>query len=319
MRSAANSVFTVLTFVATSFAVVLLVVLLWKIAVDGLPGLSWDFLKSVPSRFPEKSGIYSPLMGSLWVIVLTGLISIPIGIAAGIYLEEMTNQKNRVAAFIQINISNLAGVPSIVYGMLGLALFVRWMDLGRSVLSGALTLSLLILPMLITVTQEALRAVPGSLREASYALGATQLQTIRRQVLPNAASGIFTGIILSLSRAMGETAPLIMVGAVAYVRVRAQASARFVHRPSHANLQLERETPTRVPRGCGIGDHRSRGAPPRDELGRYRAPKPQPQGIQVVADSLGRGNVAKWHAPRHGVRLRCFGASPKRLCPSSER
>jgi len=218
MRSAANSVFTVLTFVATSFAVVLLVVLLWKIAVDGLPGLSWDFLKSVPSRFPEKSGIYSPLMGSLWVIVLTGLISIPIGIAAGIYLEEMTNQKNRVAAFIQINISNLAGVPSIVYGMLGLALFVRWMDLGRSVLSGALTLSLLILPMLITVTQEALRAVPGSLREASYALGATQLQTIRRQVLPNAASGIFTGIILSLSRAMGETAPLIMVGAVAYVR-----------------------------------------------------------------------------------------------------
>lgn len=217
-RSATNSVFTVLTFVATSFAVVLLAVLLWKIAVDGLPRLSWDFLKSVPSRFPDKSGIYSPLMGSLWVIVLTGLVSIPIGIAAGIYLEEMTNQKNRVAAFIQINISNLAGVPSIVYGMLGLALFVRWMELGRSVLAGALTLSLLILPMLITVTQEALRAVPGSLREASYALGATQLQTIRRQVLPNAASGIFTGIILSLSRAMGETAPLIMVGAVAYVR-----------------------------------------------------------------------------------------------------
>ncbi len=209
--------FSVLTFSATLLALALLVILLWSVLKPGVGRLSLQFLTSFPSRFPEKSGILSALMGSLWVIVLTGVFAIPIGVCAAIYLEEYTRRKNRFTEFIQLNISNLAGVPSIVYGLLGLAVFVRWMDLGRSILAGALTMSLLILPTVIIVSQEALRAVPRSYREGSLALGATDWQTIHRQVLPSAASGIMTGIILSISRAIGETAPLIVVGAVAYV------------------------------------------------------------------------------------------------------
>lgn len=216
-RKVKDRSFAVLCFCAVAVGVMLLGVLLYSIWSDGGSRLNVDFLRDVPSRFPNKSGIYSALMGSLWVIVLTGLIAVPIGVAAAIYLEEFTLRKNRFAIFIQLNISNLAGVPSIVYGLLGLALFVRILALDRSVLAGALTMSLLILPMLITVSQEALKAVPGSIREASYALGATQWQTIHRQVLPNASGGIFTGIILALSRAIGETAPLMMIGAVAYI------------------------------------------------------------------------------------------------------
>ncbi len=209
--------FTVLSFSATLLALILLVILLWSVFRPGVGRLSWQFLSSFPSRFPEKSGILSALMGSVWVIVLTGMFAVPVGVCAAIYLEEYTRRKNRFTEFIQLNISNLAGVPSIVYGLLGLAVFVRWMDLGRSVIAGALTMSLLILPTVIIVSQEALRAVPRSYREGSFALGATEWQTIRRQVLPAASSGILTGIILSISRAIGETAPLIVVGAVAYV------------------------------------------------------------------------------------------------------
>jgi phosphate transport system permease protein len=216
-RRASNRLFTWLTFLATVVGVLLLGVLLWSIWGDGASKLSFHFLNSFPSMFPDKAGIKPALFGSLWVVILTGLFSVPIGVAAAIFLEELTPRKNWLTGFIQLNISNLAGVPSIVYGILGLALFVRWMQLDRSVISGALTMSLLVLPMMITVAQEALRAVPQSFREASFALGATLWQTVRRQVLPNAASGIFTGIILSLSRAMGETAPLILVGAAASI------------------------------------------------------------------------------------------------------
>jgi len=173
------------------------------------------FLTSFTSAtFGEQAGIKAALWGTLWVIGLTALISIPIGIGAAIFLEEFTLRKTRFTEFIQLNIANLAGVPSIVYGLLGLALFVRWFSLDRSVISGALTMSLLILPMIIIVSQEALRAVPRSYRDGSYAMGATHWQTIRRQVLPNALPGILTGIILSVSRAMGETAPIITIGAV---------------------------------------------------------------------------------------------------------
>lgn len=209
--------FTGLCIAATFLGVMLLVVLLWSVMKPGAARLSWEFLTSFPSRYPEKSGILSALMGSLWVIALTAAVAVPVGVMAAIYLEEYTRRKNRFTEFIQLNISNLAGVPSIVYGLLGLAVFVRWLDLGRSILAGALTMALLILPTVIIVSQEALRAVPRSYREASLALGATEWQTIRRQVLPSAASGILTGIILSLSRAIGETAPLIVIGAVAYV------------------------------------------------------------------------------------------------------
>jgi len=216
-RKARNTLFMWVCVVATLLGLAILVLLLGSVFMDGIPRLNTAFFSSFPSRFPEKSGILSSLMGSLWVIALTGLITVPVGVAAAVYLEEYTQRKNRFTEFVQLNISNLAGVPSIVYGLLGLAVFVRWMDLGRSILAGALTMSLLILPTVIIVSQEALKAVPKSYREASFALGASEWQTIQRQVLPSAMSGILTGIILSISRAIGETAPLIVVGAVAYV------------------------------------------------------------------------------------------------------
>lgn len=217
-RGVKDLLFTNLCFVATLIGIVLLAVLLYSVFRDGGQRLSWDFLNSFPSRFPEKAGIKSALFGSLWVVVLTGAIAVPTGIAAAIYLEEFQRRRTWLTELIQVNISNLAGVPSIVYGLLGLAVFVRWMALDRSVISGALTMALLILPMLITVSQEALKAVPESYREGSLALGATQWQTIYRQVLPAALPGILTGVILSLSRALGETAPLILIGAVSFVR-----------------------------------------------------------------------------------------------------
>jgi phosphate transport system permease protein len=190
--------------------------LLYDVFADGWPRLTWSFVRGFPSRFAESAGIWHALAGSVYVIGLTALITIPIGIAAAIYLEEYS-RGGRLSRIIEINISNLAGVPSIIYGLLGLGLFVRWMNLGPSVLAGALTLSLLVLPVVILSTREALRAVPKSLREGSYALGATQWQTIWHQVLPSALPGILTGLILALSRAIGETAPLITLGALTYV------------------------------------------------------------------------------------------------------
>jgi phosphate transport system permease protein len=178
--------------------------------------LSWSFFTSYPSRRPEEAGILAALAGSAFVISLTAAIAIPLGVAAAIYLEEYGG-KGRLARLIEINIANLAGVPSIIYGLLGLGLFVRIMRMERSVLAGASTLALLALPVIILATREALRAVPSSLREGSYALGATKWQTILRQVLPAAMPGILTGLILAISRAVGETAPLITIGALTYV------------------------------------------------------------------------------------------------------
>ena len=215
-RKRIERVFATLCLLATVIGILMLALLLYGVIRDGIGRLNAEFFQSFPSRFPSRAGIKSALYGTLWVITLTGLIAVPIGVAAAVYLEEYA-RKNRLTAFIQTNIANLAGVPSVVYGLLGLAFFVRWLSLGRSILAGALTMSLLILPTVIIATQEALRAVPSSLREASYGLGATQWQTIRHQVLPAAFGGIMTGIILSLSRAIGETAPLITIGALAFV------------------------------------------------------------------------------------------------------
>jgi len=215
-RRRKDLIFRVLCLVATVLGVVLLVTLLYGILRDGLARLNLDFLRNPPSRRAAQAGIMPALYGTLWIVGLTGLISVPVGVAAAVYLEEYA-KKNRLTAFIQTNIANLAGVPSIVYGLLGLAVFVRFFALQRSVIAGALTLSLLILPTVIIATQEALRAVPRSLREASFGLGATQWQTIRYQVLPAAFGGIMTGIILSLSRAMGETAPLVTIGALGFI------------------------------------------------------------------------------------------------------
>ena len=200
-------------FGATLFGVVVLLTLLVDVALDGYAWVGADFLANNPSYQPERSGVLSAVVGSLWLIGLTALFSVPVGVASAVYLEEYASD-NWFRRLIQINIANLAGVPSVVYGILGLALFVRFSAMGNSLLAGALTMSLLILPIIIIATQEALRAVPQGMRENAYALGATRWQVIRGHLLPTAAPGILTGVILSLSRAIGETAPLIVIGAL---------------------------------------------------------------------------------------------------------
>lgn len=215
-RHTKGVVFQVLCAAATMVGVVTLAVLLVDVISDGLGSLNVDFLNSFASRFPERAGIKAALAGSVWILGLTAVISFPLSVAAAIYLEEYA-PKGWITKAIQTNIANLAGVPSIVYGILGLALFVRFLGFERSVLSGALTLSLLVMPVIIMASQEAIRAVPSTIREAAYGLGATRWQVVSRQVLPMAIPGILTGTILALSRAVGETAPLIMVGAVGFI------------------------------------------------------------------------------------------------------
>jgi phosphate transport system permease protein len=200
----------------TLIGLVILFFFIGDILIDGILRIDWDFITNLPSRKAEKSGIYTALMGSIWILFLTTLIALPIGVAAGIYLEEYS-KKRKLSALLEINISNLAGVPSIIYGLLGLEVFVRIMNLGASVIAGSLTLSLLILPIIIVATREAIKAVPTSIKDASYALGASKWQTIWYQILPASSGGILTGVILALSRAVGETAPLIVIGALAYV------------------------------------------------------------------------------------------------------
>jgi len=201
---------------SVSFGLLVLVVLVIDVFSDGFGKIDLQFMTSFPSRKPEMAGILSAWVGTIWIMITTALICIPLGIAAGIYLEEYA-RKDWLNDFIEINIANLAGVPSIIYGILGLGLFVRYMQLGRSVLAGGLTLALLVLPIVILATREALKAVPSSIREASFALGADKWQTVRHQVLPAAIGNILTGVILALSRAIGETAPLIMIGALTYI------------------------------------------------------------------------------------------------------
>jgi phosphate transport system permease protein len=197
-------------------ALAALAALIVDILADGVGRLDWAFLTSIASRRPESAGISHALAGSVWVIGLTAAMALPIGVAAAVYLEEY-GSRSRIARFIELNIANLAAVPSIIYGLLGLGLFVRVMDMGRSVLAGASTLALLALPVVILSTREALRTVPATIREGSYALGATKWQTIWHQVLPMALPGILTGLILAMSRAIGETAPLITIGALTYI------------------------------------------------------------------------------------------------------
>jgi phosphate transport system permease protein len=208
--------FQVVALVVLCLALAALAALIVDVWNDGSSRLSWSFIQGFPSRRASQAGIWHALTGSIFVIVVTASLALPIGVGAAIYLEEYGG-RSRVARLIEINITNLAAVPSIIYGLLGLGLFVRWLALGRSVLAGGATLALLVLPVVILSTREALRAVPKSLREGSYALGATKWQTIWYQVLPVAMPGILTGLILALSRAIGETAPLITIGAVTFV------------------------------------------------------------------------------------------------------
>jgi phosphate transport system permease protein len=216
VRRSLGKGFLVLCFAATIFGIIVLAVLLITIAADGLGRLSWDFLNSFPSRFPERAGIKSALLGTLWLMAFTALFAVPTGLAAAIYLEEFA-PRNWFTKVIETNINNLAGVPSIIYGLLGLTLFVRAMQLDRSIIAGSLTLALLVLPIIIVAAREGLRSVPPSIREASLGLGATPWQTVWSQVLPPALPTMLTGIILALSRAIGETAPLIAMGALQFV------------------------------------------------------------------------------------------------------
>ncbi|MCJ7759209.1 MAG: phosphate ABC transporter permease PstA [Gillisia sp.] len=211
-----DQAFKVWGIACTLLGLILLMLFLGNIFMDGIQRINWSFLINLPSRSPEKAGIYTALMGSLWVLSLTTIIALPIGIAAAIYLEEYS-KKNKLSSILEVNISNLAGVPSIIYGLLGLEVFVRILEMGASVLAGSFTLALLILPIVIVSTREAIKAVPKSIRDASYAMGASKWQTVYHQVLPASFGGILTGVILALSRAVGETAPLIVIGALAYV------------------------------------------------------------------------------------------------------
>jgi len=215
-RQRKSDYFKKLCALVTWSSVLLLAVLLFQVSVDGFSWIDWQFITSFPSRFPERAGIKSALVGTFWLIGLIAIISIPIGVSSALYLEEFA-KPGKLNKFIEVNISNLAGVPSIVYGILGLAIFVRFFALERSLLSGALTMSLLVLPVIIIASREAIRTVPMSIRLGAYSLGATRWQTAWAHVLPASFPGIMTGVILALSRAIGETAPLIMIGALTFV------------------------------------------------------------------------------------------------------
>jgi phosphate transport system permease protein len=230
-RSLAALVFQALLMVCLLVGLVTLLTLLVDVLRDGLGRLSGEFLTRLDSRLPTRAGIKPALVGTAWLMGLVALIAFPVGIGAAVYLEEFA-PRNRFTSFIEVNVANLAAVPSIIYGLLGLAVFVRFMNLGRSILAGALTLALLILPIIIVASREALRAVPESIRQGALAVGATGWQTVWHQTLPAALPGTLTGVILGLSRAVGETAPLITLGALTYVNfVPADPLDRFTAMP----------------------------------------------------------------------------------------
>jgi phosphate transport system permease protein len=215
-RRAFDRSFSVVGWAAMMVGLVTLAALLVDLAMDGLGRLSWEFFTSFPSRHPERAGVLSAWVGSVAVMGVTALAAIPLGVAAAVYLEEY-GPRGWVTDVIEISVTNLAGVPSIVFGLLALGLFVYALDLGRSVVTGGLTLAILVLPIVIVATREAVRAVPFAIREAAYALGATKWQAIWHHVLPYSLGGIATGVIIALARAIGETAPLITIGALTYI------------------------------------------------------------------------------------------------------
>jgi phosphate transport system permease protein len=216
-QSVRETVFTASLWLSLAVGIVFLILLLTSIFVRGIHALSWDFLTSFPSRLPARAGIESAVTGTIWVIGFTALYCTPTGVMAAIYLEEYADPARWYNRLIELNIQNLAAVPAIVYGILGLGIIARGVGFGFTVLTASLTLSLLVLPIVVIAAREAIRAVPNSIRLGSYAVGATKWQTIWRQVLPSAVPGMATGSILAMSRAMGEAAPLVLLGAVSFV------------------------------------------------------------------------------------------------------
>jgi len=215
-RIGKNKAARVVFFIATFFGLAVLAILIIRIVTQGASYLNLDLLTNFASRNPENAGIKAALLGTLWVMSVTIPVALILGIGTAIYLEEYAPD-NKFTRFIELNISNLAGVPSIVFGLLGLTLFVRYLGMGRSVLAGGLTMALMILPVIVVSSKEAIRSIPQEQYEAGYAMGATKWQIIRTVVIPAATPGILTGAILSLSRAIGETAPLLMIGAMTFI------------------------------------------------------------------------------------------------------
>jgi phosphate transport system permease protein len=211
-----DMLFSVLGILSLMVGVLSFCVLFADMAIKGVPRLEWEFFTSFPSRRAGEAGILSAWVGTVLVMIVTALAAVPVGIAAGVYLEEYA-PKNWVTGLIEINITNLAGVPSIVYGLLALGLFVYQFGLGQSIISAGLTLALLILPVVIVATREAIRAIPQMIREGSYACGATTWQTVRDHILPYSSAGILTGVIIGMARAIGETAPIITIGALTFI------------------------------------------------------------------------------------------------------
>ncbi|GIU98310.1 MAG: hypothetical protein KatS3mg013_2113 [Actinomycetota bacterium] len=250
-RSLRELAFTSLLLLALLVGLVTLLVLLVDVLGRGLPRLDGDFLRNLDSRIPERAGIRPALVGTVWLMGLTAAIAFPVGVGAAIYLEELA-PRNRLTRLIEVNVANLAAVPSVIYGLLGLAVFVRAMQMGRSILAGAMTLVLLILPVIIVASREALRAVPDSIRQGAYAVGATRWQAVWHQTPARSPPpGILTGLILGLSRAIGETAPLDHPGGLDVRELRAGPPVRPVHGDADPDLQLgvaAPDAPTRTPR-----------------------------------------------------------------------
>lgn len=216
-RLARDNVFAALFATSVVIGVLVLAWLLIEVFIDSIGWLDWQFLSSYSSRHPVEAGVLAPIAGTFWVIILTAAMTVPVGIATAVYLEEFASN-NQLTRLIQLNISNLAGVPSVVYGLLGLAIFVQYLfDGQRSLLTGALTLSLLVMPIVIIASQEAIRAVPSSHRDAAYAMGATRWQVVKMVVLPQAVPSMMSGIILAMSRAIGETAPILVVSSLVFI------------------------------------------------------------------------------------------------------
>ena len=211
-----NVVFSALGVLALMIGILTFTTLFVDMLIDGLPRLSWDFFTAFPSRRPADAGILSAWVGSTLVMIVTAAFAVPLGVAAGVYLEEYA-ARNWVTDLIEINVANLAGIPSIVYGLLALGLFVYQFGLGQSILAAGLTLGLLVLPVVIVATREAIRSIPGAIREGAYALGATPWQTTAHHILPYSLAGILTGVIIGMARAIGETAPLVTIGALTFI------------------------------------------------------------------------------------------------------
>jgi phosphate transport system permease protein len=229
-RSLKSLAFALALLLCLLIGLLALLTLLIDVVRDGAGRLDGNFINSLDSRIPTRAGIKPALVGSLWLMGIVAVVSFPLGVGAAVYLEEFA-PRNRLTGFLEVNIANLAAVPSIIYGLLGLAVFVRFMHMGRTILAGALTLVLLILPLIIVAAREAIRAVPSSIRQGSLAVGATELQTVWHHTLPSAMPGILTGMILGLSRAIGETAPLITLGALTYVNFVPGPLDRFTAMP----------------------------------------------------------------------------------------